>query len=100
MSAIVTTQADCAARLLALASVSASHLSHLHQHQFRIEDREHRSRINNIRLKGIPETTSGIDLKLTVITMLHLALGKEASPIDLDRVHRVGGADGRSWYLP
>lgn len=68
----------------------------------RIENSENRSRSNNVRLQGIPEATSGTDLKSTVITILNRVFDREASsPIELDQVHRVGGprrdSSGRPW---
>lgn len=95
VSVLATTQDDHAARIVALESATTSHLSRLRQHQLRIEDSENRSRRNNIRIQGVPEATSGTDLKPTVVSILNQVLGREVtSPIELDRVHRVGGMGG------
>lgn len=95
VSVLTTAQDDHEARITALESSSATHLRRIRHQQLRIEDSENRSRRNNIRLQGIPEATSGAELKPTVITILNKALGREAtSPIELDRVHRVGGPGG------
>lgn len=95
VSVLTTAQDDHEARITALESSSATHLRRLCQQQLRIEDCENRSCRNNIRLQGIPEATSGTELKPTVITILNKVLGREAaSPIELDRVHRVGGPGG------
>lgn len=98
VSALNTTQDNHEARIIALKSSSATHLRRLRHQQLRMEESENRSR-RNIRLQGIPEATSGADLKPTVITVLNKVLGREtSSPIELDRVHRVGGRGCTRWF--
>lgn len=86
---------------MALESASTVHPQRLWQHQLCIEDSENRSHRNNIRLQGIPEATSGTNLRPTGLSILNKVLGREAkSPIELDRVHRVGGGSWGLRWLP
>lgn len=92
MSALTDTQNDHAARITSLEKASREHLHLIWQHQLCKEDSENRSCRHNIRLQGLPEATTGTDLKPLVTAILNTVLGREASfPIELDRVHRVGG---------
>lgn len=95
LSGLATSQADHAAHITALESMSKAHLHRMRQHQLRIEDSENRSRQNNIKLQGIPKATSGTNLRPTVISILNQVLEREvSSPIEHDQVHRVGGQGG------
>lgn len=59
-------------------------------------DGENRSRRNNIRLRGLPEATSGGDLRATVTAIFNRLLDKPpTAELELDRVHRVQGSRGR-----
>lgn len=58
--------------------------------QLQAEEAENRSRRNNIRIKGIPETVPASELRETVMTMLNKILENPLDThIELDRVHRV-----------
>lgn len=60
-------------------------------------DMENRSRRNNIRLRGIPESVGGDALWNTVTAILNSYLGRPAQDsLELDRVHRAPGSRGGS----
>lgn len=59
--------------------------------QLHLEDMEDRSRRNNLRLRGIPETTSQDSLGDTVREIFRTVLGEPTLEIELDRVHRALG---------
>lgn len=59
------------------------------QLQLQAEEFENRSRRNNVRIKGIPETIKPPELRKTVTDVFNKYLGKTAdNHIELDRVHR------------
>lgn len=59
--------------------------------QLQMDDLENRNRCNNIKLRGIPEATTGADLIAIVKGILNTYLDKPPeSELELDRVHRVG----------
>lgn len=60
--------------------------------QLWLDNGEHRSRCNNLRLHGIPEATMGPDPRATVVAILNQLLGKPpTAKLELHRVHRVPG---------
>lgn len=58
--------------------------------KFKMEEGEDKSRRNNIKQRGVPETIAGQDLCITVVAILNMLLGLDpTTPIELDRVHRI-----------
>lgn len=58
--------------------------------QLQMEEYEDRSRRNNVRIKGVPESIGGEVLRTTIVAILNQILGKPPTDhIELDRVHRV-----------
>lgn len=54
------------------------------------DDHENRSRRNNLKLRGIPESVIGEELKSAKTEIFNRVWGKPLdSPIELDRVHRI-----------
>lgn len=64
------------ARITTLELEQQSFCRHLVEVQLRLDDGENRSRLNNLRLRGIPEATMGSDLHATVTVILNQILGK------------------------
>lgn len=63
--------------------------------QLSVDDGENHSHRNNIRLCGLPEVTSGGDLRATVIAIFNRLLDKPpTAELELDHVHRVQGPRG------
>lgn len=57
------------------------------------DDLENRNRRNNIKLRGIPESTAGSDLQSAVVGFFNTFLNKPPyTNLELDRVHTVGAA--------
>lgn len=69
--------------------------------QLSIDDGENRSRRNNIRVRGLPEATSGSDLRATIVAIFNRLLDKPpTAELELDRVHRVQGPRGGDDLAP
>lgn len=63
------------------------------------DDLENRNRRNNIKLRGIPESTSSADLRSTVTGIFNTILDRPPdSALEIDRVHRVGTGGDNSDY--
>lgn len=64
-------------------------------------DGENRSRRNNIRVRGLPEATSGGDLRATIVAIFNRLLDKPpTAELELDHVHRVQGPRGGDDLAP
>lgn len=62
--------------------------------RYRLEDQENRSRRNNLRIRGLPESVKTSDLEKMLCEVFNKILDKEiSSPIHFDRVHRIQKAN-------
>ncbi|KAM9319805.1 neutral amino acid uniporter 4-like [Gastrophryne carolinensis] len=62
------------------------------QLQLQHDDLENRHRRNNLRLRGIPEASTGEDVKQIITTIFNKLLDRDAeTPIEIDRAHRALG---------
>lgn len=78
---------DC--RVSALKTIQNTHTDTAVQLQFHLEDR---SRRNNLRLRGLPETTGAADLADTAIAIFKSITDVNLPDrVELDRIHRVLG---------
>lgn len=69
-----------------------THTNILQQLMYHQDDIENRSRRNNIRIRGIPETIDHNDLHGAVTAIFNQILQQpKDTPIELDRVHRTSG---------
>ncbi|KAM5140586.1 uncharacterized protein ACMZJ9_014461 [Mantella aurantiaca] len=67
----------------------SSILVQLQSHQLLIDDLENRSRRNNLKIKGLPESISSSDLKSTVSHIINEILECPMdTPLEIDRIHR------------
>lgn len=79
-------------RMSAMEKVHVDYKKRLILMQLSIDDGENRSRRNNIRVRGLPEATSGSDLRATIVAIFNRLLDKPPTDeLELDRVHRVQG---------
>lgn len=68
--------------------------------QLQVEDSENRSRRNNVRIRGIPDTTAASVLRDTVTVINKLLENPPDTLIELDRVHRVPTARNPAQAAP
>lgn len=87
-------------KIATLEAKLAAQSQYLHNVRLQQDNLENRSRRNNLKIRGIPETTSAKELRPTVTVILNKILGRDSTAdIELDRVHRIQGnaplSDGR-----
>ena len=85
-----TVQCDFEVRISELESSQAQLQKQVTWLQLQQDDAENRSRRNNIRLRGLPESVKGPELRTTVVGILNGVLERpQMEKMEIDRVHRV-----------
>ncbi|XP_018415491.1 PREDICTED: TATA box-binding protein-associated factor RNA polymerase I subunit B [Nanorana parkeri] len=86
VTSVETATTALSARMEALEEDARLTNSCLLSMHLRLDDSENRNRRNNLRLRGIPEATTGIHLRDTVAAILNTLLGKpHDAALELDR---------------
>lgn len=80
---------DLAQRVAKLEQSQSQQDAYLSDLLLRIDDQDNRGRRNNIRVRGIPESTAPVDLHATVRDVFNMYLGRPPDAVlELDRAHR------------
>ncbi|KAG8580053.1 hypothetical protein GDO81_007107 [Engystomops pustulosus] len=82
-------QSSTAMSLESIQDMIQQHHAQLHALQQHMDDIENRSRRNNLRIKGLPESVQPATLFSTITEILNGILGRPPNtPIEIDRAHR------------